>query len=553
VACALLLCTQSLADGCVFSDLDSDGEPDYAYVADCDSDGILEMEDDIQAAIDALTDDGSKLVEIAPGSFLPPLTAAGKNGIVELPSNITVGGAGLEATILNGLVATDLTSLQAVVSNESHGFGDENIALHDLEIDGGWFDGDASAMPTGQHRMGVFWSRCRDCLVEGVTIHDTLHACLYTKNGHNVTFRDNTLSRCGNYYGNEPTYSCVYVYADPGYSQEQVYITGNTCNRSGSAGISLRRANLASTLEDVFIAGNTVSSTRDYGSWSAPCMMLRGADNVEVTGNNVCDGTGGIQTKGVDDYYSNDVDGIKNLLLEDLEIRNSHGAGLLLWDYVDGAMIRRVLIDGTDVDSPCLEFTNPARDVVFWELTLRGCGTHGIVESDSYGSGHQPDEALTLRDVMVEPNGADEAALFRGQAHGMVFDGVSVTGAAGDGIRFLERLFDSSLRSMTVDGSVGDGVQFDEGASNLTIDRASISNTGGDGIHLLRGAAPDPTIVRIANSTFSAIGGRGVRVFADSWPVRDLRRYQLSSRFVISVHQPVQRNADRTGVHLGRW
>jgi hypothetical protein len=169
-----------------------------------------------------------------------------------------------------------------------------------------------------------------------------------------------------------------------------------------------------------------------------------------------------------------------------------------------------------------VEISNPARDVVFWELTLRGCGTHGIVESDSYGSGQQPDEALTFRDVMVEPNGADEAVLFRGQAHGLEFDGISVTGAAGDGIRFLERLFDSSLRRMTVDGSVGDGVQFDTGASNLTIDGASISNTGGDGICLLRGAGPDPMIVRIANSTFSTIGGRGVRAFADSYVLADV-------------------------------
>ena len=139
----------------VWSDTDGDGDPDYAFVGDWDGDGTLEMEDDIQAAIDILTDAGPKLVELGPGDFIAPLVSSNLYGILDLPSHLTLRGDGATTTTLHGFPGTDLTSLLAVIANLNPGAGNTGIVVSDLAIDGGWGSGDVNEVQLGQHRMGV--------------------------------------------------------------------------------------------------------------------------------------------------------------------------------------------------------------------------------------------------------------------------------------------------------------------------------------------------------------------------------------------------------------
>lgn len=477
--------------GIVLDDTDGDGDPDYAYVGDWDGDGVLEMEDDLRAAIAALTDSGPKLVDVAPGSFVAPVAAQGHLGIIDLPSELTLRGSGPGVTVLNGFPADDYISTLAVLANDDRIAGNTNIAIRDLEIDGGWGDGDASGM-AGQHRLGVLFNRCSNCVVENVHVHDTLHACLYSKNGSHVHFTDNLLERCGNYTGAGPTYSCLYLYADSASTQEYVYLTGNTCSDSGAAGISIRRENTAATLREIYISGNTISHIRNDGWNTRACIMLRGAEHIYVTGGNSCDDTGGLGTYDAADYYESDVEAIRDVLVDGLTVTNGGpgAAGLYVYSHVENGTFRNVVVDGTQPSVPCMTLRNPLRNVVFEGITLGHCGGDGFAELTSTGSGAQPDEQLEFHDV-------------------------SVDAAAGDGFHFLGAAAGLLLDDVSVHGAEGDGIRIPAGSSGCVVEGATIADVGGDGVALEGGSSPtsaDHASLQIVGSSFVNLGGRGVGV-----------------------------------------
>src|SRR5262245_40128233 len=88
----------------VLTDKDKDGLPDSAQVGDFDGDGVHRM-DDIQDAMDALTDPGPKTILVEPGDYLgptqPQLRPGRSHAILELQSNTTLVCSGVGATILH--------------------------------------------------------------------------------------------------------------------------------------------------------------------------------------------------------------------------------------------------------------------------------------------------------------------------------------------------------------------------------------------------------------------------------------------------------------------
>ena len=103
-------------------DSDGDGLPDLVTVGDFDGDGVREM-DDLQDAVDALTDLGPKVVNVLAGDYVAPaapaLRAGRTHAILELRSHTTLSCAGVGSTVLNA-PAPGAGRDYAVVGNDDH-------------------------------------------------------------------------------------------------------------------------------------------------------------------------------------------------------------------------------------------------------------------------------------------------------------------------------------------------------------------------------------------------------------------------------------------------
>src|SRR5688572_15883938 len=112
-------------------DRDGDGLPDWVRAGDFDRDGVLEM-DDLQDAMDALTDPGPKRLVVQAGTFTAPAAPGSRPGrthaLLELRSFTTVECAGIGRTILR---AGPLTAAHdyAVVGNDDHVSGNDQVWL----------------------------------------------------------------------------------------------------------------------------------------------------------------------------------------------------------------------------------------------------------------------------------------------------------------------------------------------------------------------------------------------------------------------------------------
>jgi len=377
-------------------DTDGDGHPDRARVGDWDGDGTLEMAD-IQQAIDALTDPGDKLVEILAGEFAPPPSPGAD--ILRLPSRLTLRGGGPGVTVLHGYPGTDLVSTGSVIANDGPYTGNEEIAIADLEIDGGWGSGDASGL--GHARTGILFSQCHSCRAERVTVRDTLHSCLYSKNGDDVRFHDNTLLRCGNYTGQGQRFPCVYLFANEGLTQQDVHVTDNVCVGAGHAGLNTRTN--GALHRDLLFAGNWTMDTRIVDGQAEGCIVVGGVTDATYLDNG-CLNTGSLWVQESSDVV---VDGLvidtaigthgvqilgsRDLTLRRLSIAHTAGYGIVLLRSVDGSL-------------PDHE------DLTIEDSSLADAGGWGI-------AGFEP---MVLENVRIEGNVLD------GIDHG----GIGLTGAA---------------------------------------------------------------------------------------------------------------------------
>lgn len=511
VSCAIALCasTALIADAPPLPntalDTDADGAPDYVWVSDWDGDGLLEMEDDIQAAIDALTDPGPKTVTIAAGSFAPPLSAAGWYGILELPSALTLEGQGAGLTILNGFPATDLVSVEAVIANGQQDTGTHDITVRNLEIDAGGRLPGAEYAPNV--RMAVYLSNCWNCVVEQVTAHDTVHACLYSSNGRDVRFQGNTAYRCG--------YPCIYLYAVGGV-QERVSVLDNDLSACGEAAINTRRDSPAATMRDVVIAGNTVHDSAFY------CMSLTGMTHVAVTANS-CERTQGAVIGSGHAFYSiaKDAGSVANISVDGLHVKDAYGHAVLVFDHLENASFHDILVEGTTAGG-CLFYGNPMRNVTFDTLTLRDCAWFGIAELTPAPSGTTPEERVALGNVTIDGVGKNRGdgllspgIVFKGPARGMLLDHVTVHDVTAEGILWGAAVSDTTVHDVTVRQVGLAGVKLEQGSVNTTFDDLVVRDSASDGLVLSRrtqptAAAADHVGLTVRASQFTGLGGHAV-------------------------------------------
>jgi hypothetical protein len=494
----------------LLEDTDSDGEPDYAYVDDWDCDGILEMEEDIQAAIEALTDTGRKTVRVGPGDYLSPPSAVNPAAIIELPNGMTFEGSGAGITILHGFSSTNVTSPQAVIANKNFVFGNSNITIRDLEIDGGWGSGDASF--GAYYRMGVYLNKCINCRVERLTVRDTLHSCLYSKNGNGIFFDDNTLLRCGNYSGTGPTYSCVYLFAEADHTQENVEVTNNHCNGSGASALNSRRGNAAAVLTNILFSGNSVENTRVDGE-AANCINVRGITSASYI-NNTCTNTGPLNFALASDYHSGmtDVAASADILIDGLQLTDlgpdSHGIRIL--GYLENTTLRNIQVANVPAGRDCLLYSNPLRNVVFEDIELSGCGRWGISENGTSGSGATPDEGLTFRYVTVQGSGST-GVRFAGPVRHLDISGMTVEDSGADGIFWGSPLEQSVVSGLTVIDPVGNGLLIPPGSVDVELTGLNVQGAAQHGLFLSGdGGDADHVNVAIRNSAFSDITKAGI-------------------------------------------
>jgi len=500
----------SLAEVCPpgpnLSDTDGDGLKDYACVGDWDQSGQCEMVQDLQAALDALDDDDGRLVELSDCSFLPPVAAPGLNGIVEIPSYTTLQGQGIQ-TRLNGFVETDVTSTEGVLSNADFTNGNVGIVIRDLWIDGGWRGGDTPP-PNHHHRMGVFFDGCDDCTVERVTVTDTLHTCLYARNGTNVQFRDSTLDRCGNYTGLGDTFPCAYLYAHSGRQMLNSTIENLECSRSGNMGITTRRESATGIVSGIVFRGNTIRATRIVNGTSRLCILIRGVEQSSYI-DNTCIDTGGVATQTAAAYYSEgDVAAVAQITIDGLNVIDTpNGNGLHIQNWVEDFTGRNIHISNTA--RHCLQITNPQRNFLLEDSQFIDCGIRGIHEFNSVGSGAMADEGLTLRRVSIQ-NAEAEGIHFNAPVRRLTLEDVTVDGAGASGMGFPAGIRNSTIVDSEIYATGQHGVYIAEDAAGIVFDNVEIHGTGLDGI-FLDGTRAQGVDLRVLGSRFSQ-NRRGIHV-----------------------------------------
>jgi hypothetical protein len=467
LACLLLAGSAARAD--VLLDRDGDGAPDYASVTDWDGDGAREMAD-LQAAVDALTDPGEKLLLIGTGTFQPSTTPSGTHGLLELPSDIVVQCTSPQLTILRGLASTVKHVNRSVVTNDDHVNGNRNITISNCQIDGGMPDAYDSRTWTAHGRMGVNLIRVSNALVIDSHVHHTHHACLYTKNSSDVVFADNVLEDCGGYgdLNNNTRKPGIYLFADGSGVTTRVLAAGNVIRRSGGNALNTRRESALATITDVEFRDNFADNTSAPWARRPPekCMAIRGVDGIRILGNE-CIHTAAVYMAGnPTTYYGNPgehADGNRDVLIEDLTMQDLESdRGIVIRERVDGMVVRRASITGTPAGEPCISWATPLRGLLLEDVTVSNCGGAGILQTGA-GSGATAAERVTLRRVTVD--GADAAERgdtafydgleLQGANDGLTLDQVNVRGASRAGIRIgatASPLTNSTLRSISVDG-----------------------------------------------------------------------------------------------------
>jgi hypothetical protein len=487
----------------VATDRDGDGLPDTIRVGDFDGDGVLEM-DDLQSAMDALTDPGPKQLDVVPGSFAPPAAPASRPGrthaLLELRSFTTLQCSGPGFTILRG---GPLAAGQdyAVVANDDHSVGNDEVWIRRCEIDGGAPPSfDASNVPRSR-RAGVFFRKTRRSGVADSFVHDTLHTGLYTSNSTGDMFLRNVVEDAGSYgdtggVGRQP---CIYQFAFGGGGVVADFqAIGNTLRRCGHSGLNTRASD-AEAAGDVI--RNTLWEDNTVEQATHACMNLRGVDGITVR-NLTCRSTGAILLNrgfGTGYRWQGNDNANSNVVIEDAVSTNvdTGQVGLDLGGFVDGLRVRRLRIEhtrdptGAALPKDCAWIERPLRDAVIEDVELHDCGWRGLVVSTRAGGLGDATETLQMRRIGVsevdQVDPLDTAPfpgiLFEGAHARLQLEDLTLAGATGPELAFGGALSNSALRRVEIDstdpGWLGAFTEASAPACNAARDRHWLTNVNG--------------------------------------------------------------------------
>lgn len=445
----------------VLYDLDGDLAYDAADVGDWDDDGVLET-DDVQAAVDALTDTGTKTVNVMAGVYQPPDQAPAGPGLIQLKNNTTLACA--PGAVLLGLppppAGPDVSI--ATVTNADHAHGNIGIDVTGCEITGGM---PASYDSTGWQqvtRMGVYLNTVTNGQVLNNRVHDTLHSCLYAKNSREIFLNDNVVEDCGGYrdVSTRVGQPGIYLYSTTNGTTENVWVGGNIVRRTGSSALNLRRNDTSGLLRNIVLAGNWVEDT-DVGT---DCVTIRGADGITVR-DTTCQRTGPIGTApNAAGFYSSGtphVDSVRGLTIQNVQMLQVHnGPGIYLRGFVEDATLLDVRVNGTEGFNACVQLKTPSLRTSIDGLTAEQCAGAGFLQETCAACG-QPGEGLVLRnveihgaDVVTPLDNAPEAGIrFSGIVRDLLLEDVSISGASGSGIDFGPNQLDgATIRNVSIDG-----------------------------------------------------------------------------------------------------
>lgn len=454
-------------------DRDGDGRPDSVHVGDFDGDGALEM-DDLQDAMDALTDPGPKRVDVAAGVFSAPANPAARPGrvhaLLELRSFTTLTCAGIQHTRLRaGPLTTTPAQDFAVVANDDHEGGNDEVWIRHCRIDGGAPTSYAGTNVARSQRMGVYFRRTRHSGVSDSWVHDTLHTGLYTSNSHGDRFLRNLVEEAGS-WGDTATdwrQPCIYLFAFGGGAQLTGFeARGNVLRRCGNAGLNTRADHsdgAGDVVRDLLWENNSVEYAR------SACAQLRGVERATVR-DLTCHRTGPIALyRGIGSNYrfqGND-NASADVLIEDVLVSEVTGgqAGLDVGAFVDGLTVRRVRVEGTRdatgaaLNRDCAWLQRPLRHAVLEDVVLRDCGRAGAVVTSRAGGLGDASELLTFR--RWEVRGVDQAAPldatfqpgidFVGPHLRLLLEDLVLSGATAPELRFSGGVRTSTLRRVEVD------------------------------------------------------------------------------------------------------
>jgi hypothetical protein len=470
-------------------DGDGDGLPDQVRVADFDGDGVLEM-DDVQDAVESLSDPGPKRVEVWPGVYQPPAAPASRPGrthaLVELPSRTTLVCPGGPAfTQLRGPSGTSAAHDFAVVANDDHALGNEDVTILGCDIHGGAPEVYDSISFVTNRRMGVYFRRTLRGRVEGSWVHHTYHSGLYTSNSRQDRFVGNVVTDVGG-WGDRAgwivrrNYPAIYAFAfGAGGAVEDFVARGNRLARS-VGGLNTRAdapdnapgtviRNLLWEDNEVEDTGYAVGDERwgQAAPGAATCATLRGVDGAVVR-NLVCRSAGAVYVSNSATAFQSDGDenASSNVLIEDLLVDGADAiAGVWIGDFAENVTVRRVQVlgtrgnDGQRVDIPCFAFETPLRGAVFEDLELRECGRAGIYESSVLGSGGSAETRLRFSRVLVDGTDLFDPSdvhwlpgfWLQGPHEGIVLEDVQVRHATGPEIWFQKTLTNARLSRVAIE------------------------------------------------------------------------------------------------------
>lgn len=471
-------------------DDDGDGLPDRVRVSDFDGDGVLEM-DDVQDAVESLTDPGPKRVDVWPGSYQPPASPASRPGrthaLVELPSRTTLAcPAGPAFTQLRGPSGTTVAHDFAVIANDDHVLGNEDVVVSGCDIHGGAPDSyDRRSVQSANRRAGVFFRKTLRGIVKGSWVHHTYHTGLYTSNSRGDRFLDNLVSDAGGWGDRAPGHlrlnlPCIYLFAFGGGAAVEDFVArGNHLLRCASAGLNTRAEHTdapGDVVRNMLWEDNTVEDTGyavgdgpNPSPGSSACASVRGVDGAVVRGLR-CRSTGPVFLTNYTSAFRSDGDdnAVSNVLLEDIVVEGADTiAGVYVGAYAENLTLRNVRVLGTHSNegkpiwASCLVFETPLRGARFEDLELRDCGRAGVEERTQLGSGGRPEERLSFLRVLVEGVDAfdptDSVAVaafeFQGPHEGLVLEDLEVRRATGPEIWFPKTVTNARLSRVTIESS----------------------------------------------------------------------------------------------------
>ena len=261
-------------------DRDRDGFADFVRVeGDYNSDGRLDA-DDIQDAINDLTDnDSGRTVELEPFLYGPPL-AEDYQGLIVLPSNteLRCRGAqivGYDEVVLSAkLYGTRIITTSSVVNplnrvRPGSGLPVENVAIYGCQIR---YDLPAAYDVTSWAQLnhfGIYTDKVTNLTVSGNSVSDTIHACAYFRSTTGGYAAANSFGRnCGNSSNTSSTVrfrqQALYLFASDGIDTNGFVIDRNVSLDAGSSNFTTRA-------EHVCVGGDDPTSRTNCVLGGVPC------------------------------------------------------------------------------------------------------------------------------------------------------------------------------------------------------------------------------------------------------------------------------------------